>query len=131
MPPTRVLIYPMPRLLQDILYTLASDVEEVELVGCPDDATGIDDAAVRTGADLVIACDRDAAWHAVDSLLKRMPRTRALAVSADGRSGVLYELRPVRRVIGELSAATLRAAVAATAVPFELPLPDPTPRPAS
>lgn len=130
MPPTRVLIYPMPRLLHDILRRLLADVSGVELVDWPSSTEGIVDAVRQTGADLVIAGERDVPPQAVDSLLDERPRARALAVSRDGRSGVIYELRPVRRAIGELSAATLRAAVRATAGPLELRFAETTPRPA-
>jgi hypothetical protein len=46
--------------------------------------------------------------HAADEgecteLLNRFPRLRVLSVEDDGRHGVLYELRPYRRALGEVS----------------------------
>jgi hypothetical protein len=112
-PATRVLIFPLPRLLHDIIHELLSDVAGVELVDCPSGVGGIAEAAVQTNAHLVIASERQAQPQAARALLQRMPRAHALAVSHDGRSAVLYDLRPHRCPIGELSAATVRAAVRA------------------
>jgi hypothetical protein len=120
----------MPRLLHDILRQLLADVDEVELVDPPATNAGIVETAAQTHADLVIATEADAGPREATSLLARMPTTRALAVSHDGRSGVVYELRPVRRPLGELSAATLRQVVRATTPSFEQLLAEPTPRPA-
>jgi hypothetical protein len=118
-PTTRVLIFPVPRLLHDILRKLLSDVENVEVVECPAGVGGIAEAAARTNADLVIASEQHAEPGAARALLARVPRARALAVSHDGRSAVLYELRPHRRAIGELSVETVRAAVRRAAPPVE------------
>lgn len=110
-PPIRVLIFPMPRLLHDILHQLILEVPEVELIECPALAGGLAEAAQRTRADVVIANEADVRPSEACTLLEQMPRSRALAVSHDGHRGVIYELRPHRRTIGELSAGTVRAAV--------------------
>jgi hypothetical protein len=127
---TRVVIYPMPRLLHDILHQLLGELEGVELVDVSRDAGDLAAAASRAEADVVIAGEADAAPPAVGSLLDQVPRARALVVSHDGSSGVVYELRPVRRPLGELSAATLRQVVRAATPSFELLLAEPIPRPA-
>jgi hypothetical protein len=128
-PTIRVLILPLPRLLQDILHQLLTDVGDVEVLD-DDGGAGLAEAAVRADADVVIAGERDAQPQDACALLRARPQTRALAVSADGRSGVIYELRPHREAIGELSAATVRRAVHAAALSrdCELSNRDPTPR---
>jgi hypothetical protein len=99
--------------LHDIIHELLSDVVDVEVVDAPSGAGGIAEAAVQTHADLVIACEQQVQPQAARALLRRMPRAHALALSHDGRSAVLYDLRPHTCAIGELSAATVRAAVQA------------------
>jgi hypothetical protein len=132
-PPVRVLIFPLPRLLRDILHLLLSDVDEaevIEVVDHPVTPAGLVTAAAMNHADVVIACERDAQPEAARALLRAMPRTRALAVSRDGRSGVIYELRPHCQQVSELSAATVRSMVVPAASCSELLRIDPTTRPA-
>ncbi len=108
--PNRVLLFAMPPLLQDILELLLRDVPGVELlVDAP--GTSLTTAASATSADVVIAEESAASPEAVCALLELRPHTRALAVAHDGRTGVLYELRPHRRVIGDLSPEALRAGI--------------------
>jgi hypothetical protein len=101
----------MPRLLDDIIGSLFRDDAGVVLVSCPPGVTSMVDAAAITDADVVIAAEQDAGPREVSVLLARMPRARALTVADEGRSGVLYELRPYRRTIGELSAANVRSTI--------------------
>ncbi len=126
----RVLIFPMPRLLHDILRHLVSEIPGVETIDCADPAGGIAEAAVRSRADVVIAEQADAGPEQACALFERMPRSRALAVSHDGQGGVIYELRPQRRAIGELSPNTVRAAVQATTACAELLRAESTTQPA-
>jgi hypothetical protein len=127
--PVRVLIFPLPTLLHDILHKLLAEVGAVQVVDYDGEA-GLAEAASDTAADLVIAEERDAAPAAACALLRARPQARALAVSHDGRSGVIYELRPHREAVGELSTATLQAAIRAAAQTgdCDLSLRDPTPR---
>lgn len=126
----RVLIYPMPRLLHDILHHLISEMPEVEMIDCSERGGGIAEAAQRASADVVIAEEADAGPLQACALFERMPRSRALAVSQDGRGGVIYELRPQRRTIGELSAANVRAAMRASTPCTELLRSEPSTQPA-
>lgn len=126
--PRRVLILPLPRLLQDIVYQLFSGVDEVDVCERSEGAASLVEAAWLSSADVVIAGERDATPQAAFELLKEMPLARVLAVSHDGRFGVVYEMRPERHAIGELSAATMRSVVNAAAPSSELLLADPNPR---
>ena len=125
----RILILPLPRLLHDILHQLLTDVGGVEVLDS-DGSDGLAAAAIRADADLVIASEGDAPPPAACALLRARPRTRTLAVSSDGRSGVIYELRPHREAVSELSAATVRRALrtAPLAGDREFSTCDPTPR---
>ncbi len=111
MPETRVLIFAMPRLLDDILESVFADDPDVTVVRCSDNVASVADAVVMTDADVVIAQDRDANTAEVDALLRRTPHAQALTVADDARTAVLYELRPRRRLLGELSPHAVRSAV--------------------
>ena len=124
----RVLLFAIPPLLRDILDQLLSDVPGVDLVIAATEGS-MSGAAIVGEADVVIADESVASPDAVCALLERRPRTRALAVSHDGRTGVLYELRPQRRAIGELSIESLLAGIARPASCPQL-LSEPSPRPA-
>jgi len=106
-----VLICSVPRLLDDILAALFSEDTGVTVVRCPPGVTSLPDAAALTEADVVIAAEQDAGPREVSALLERVPHVRALAVADDARTGLLYELHPRRRLIDELSAESVRAAI--------------------
>jgi hypothetical protein len=101
----------MPRLLNDILGSLFADDAGVALLSCPPGATSLSGAAAMTDPDVVIAAEHDAGPSEVSSLLQRSPQVRVLTVTDNGRSGILYELRPHRRTIGELSADAVRSTI--------------------
>lgn len=70
------------------------------------------EAASPGGADVVVLSQTDPEDEAVPiSMLLRSPASRVLALDADARRAVLFELRPHRTPLGELSRETLLAAV--------------------
>jgi hypothetical protein len=93
----------MPRLLNDILDRLLTGAPEVAVLQGPLPGEDVVQAAVRVDADVVIAAERSIADAAICGLLAARARTRLLTISHDGSRGVLYELRPHRKPIGELS----------------------------
>jgi hypothetical protein len=101
--PIRVLVFAMPRLLHDILDRLLTGAPEIAVLEGPLPGEDLMGAAVRANADVVIAAERSLARDAICGLLAARARTRLLAISHDGSGGVLYELRPHREAIGELS----------------------------
>jgi DNA-binding NarL/FixJ family response regulator len=109
-PPTTVLLFSLPGLLHDVLGQLAAAGPAAALV----DARAGEDllgAAARTQADVIIATQDAAPAATVERLLAERPRTRLLAVSADGRRGVVHELRAHRVELGELSTDALLAVI--------------------
>jgi hypothetical protein len=108
--PSRVLLFAMPPLLRDILARLLADLPDTQLLPGAQRG-GLKDATIAADADVVIAEESAASPEEVGVLLELRPLTRALAVSHDGRAGVLYELRPHRHVIGELSVDSVVAAI--------------------
>ena len=69
-------------------------------------------AAKRKRADVVLL-GRKAKEESEDyqQLLLQQPRLKVLAIAGDGKTGSLYELRPRRIPLGEISAAALRKAI--------------------
>ena len=110
MPTTRVLIFSMPRLLEDILSSFFRDDEAVTIVRCTRAVSSIAEAATLTEADVVIAVEQDAGPGAVSDLLRRLPHAQALAVADDARTGTVYELEPRHRRI-ELSSESVRSTI--------------------
>ena len=116
--PVRILLIDMPLMLRDIISsTLRSEPDMVVVGELPDAAA---DLAEVDGHDarVLIFGSRDGPAAGVTGVdLVRLRRdTVALAVSADGRRSVLYELRPCELELGELSSErlvhTIREAVA-------------------
>jgi hypothetical protein len=68
------------------------------------------------GPDVVVVSQADPENQDVSvDMLVRSPRSRVLALASDARNAVLYELRPHRTPLGELSRESLLAAVHAPA----------------
>ena len=110
-PPTTVLLYALPGLLHDILGRLAAAGPAVALVDARAPGEDLQGAAARTQADVIIAAQDAVPVEAIEHLLAQRPHTRLLAVSADGRRGVVHELRAHRVELGELSADALLAVI--------------------
>jgi hypothetical protein len=106
-----VLIYAMPQLLDDILDSVFADDDEVTLLRVPADVDSVLEAMTLTEPDVVIVAEQEARPPEVDRLLRLAPHAQALTIAEDARTAVLYELRPHRRLLGELSPTSIRAAV--------------------
>jgi hypothetical protein len=115
--PLRILLIAVPRLLGDIVRRAGGDVL---VVG---DQTGPDDlvAAVDSlSANVVVfGSAANELPGSCRSLLERRPSVKVIVVGGDMRHTTLYELRPHRLPLGDVSpkdlVAAIRAAVAASA----------------
>lgn len=109
---TRIVLVAMPRMLSDIIRGL---------VACDPACEVVADLGPHASEAEVSACEADVvmvgggASTPEEELLYARPRTRVLAVRDDGRTGVLVELVPHSRDLGELSADTLIRALCAGA----------------
>ena len=91
---------------------------DMELVGDAGGTSELRGAVARTHPDiLVVIPDHKIERRIFDDLLFAAPHLRVLAVSNDGRTGLLYRLRPSRARLGEMSPAALLDAIRATAPP--------------
>jgi hypothetical protein len=109
--PVRILLGGMSPLLLDMLHHVVASEPNMAVVGRVGDADLLA-AARRTRADVVFVGQkvRDERER-YGQLLLRRPRLRVLAIAHDGRTGSLYELRPRRVPLGELSADALCRAI--------------------
>lgn len=108
---TRVLLADMRPLLRGMLARIIMSDERIHLVGhltSPDDLAA---EACRTRAHVVISGDDDGFPEAAEALIRSGASMRVLTVAGDGSHAVLLELKPQRRLLGELSLATLLAAL--------------------
>lgn len=102
----------MPRMLLDIVTGVLRALDDMEVVDCGETPADPVQTATRTAADLVIlGCQEDELTQVGDRLLEVNPRIKVLAVEADGRRAFLYELRPHKVPLGEVSPQTLVRAI--------------------
>ena len=71
----------------------------------------LDTAIRRTRAEVLIIGQKDDGQHDYVRLLRQRPRLKIIAIVDDGRNGSLYELRPHRVPLRELSAHALCSAI--------------------
>lgn len=104
---TRIVLIDMSPLLRDIvrdtlarepnLHVVAEHAADVDVRVAVDDAD----------ADFVIFGSNAAAHASVESVVARERGVRALELHGDGKESVLYELRPYRVSLGQISPETL------------------------
>jgi hypothetical protein len=100
-------------MMRDILSAAASDREDLEVLSATMPARGWVDAALLSGADAVVlglaeGADLPTWGHA---LLGRRPAIKLFGVAGSGRQVFMYELRPQRVAVGEVSPDELFAAM--------------------
>ena len=113
----RILITPMPRLLQQIIEQTLATQPDMIVVGQAETSEYVAAAARRVRADVVILRETQ---EVVDGTpwqtLNENPRLKVLMISTDGHRATRYELRPHEVVIddidGERLVGAIRVAVA-------------------
>jgi DNA-binding NarL/FixJ family response regulator len=104
----------LPELNRQIIRAVLRADPEVEITAEYDASIDLIEAVGRHDADVLIAGVGEIGADVAVALLSRRPRVKALALADDGSRGLLYELRPHRTVLGQLSAAVLLEAVQST-----------------
>lgn len=110
MNPIRVLLLGLPVMLRQIVSQTIAAEPDLEIVGELEDMRL---AAARQPHVVIVGLGADepvleaCVPAVVRALLDHLPRAKVLGLLPDGRSGYVYELRPQRAPIGELSPATL------------------------
>jgi DNA-binding NarL/FixJ family response regulator len=111
----RILLADMPAMLLDIVAGILAAEPDLTVVDMLADSTDLTAAVERTQADIVITQQTGSAQEA-DQIALLLPKCRLkiIALTDNGRQGVLYELHPHRAPLGDMSAdrlvATIRAA---------------------
>jgi len=101
---TRILLVEMTRMLCDILAAVLSAEPDMEVVGVLPSRGKLRATVAETKADVVVLALEDSELpEDCGRLLHAHPRMRVLGVASDGRRGFLYELRPLKAPLGELS----------------------------
>jgi DNA-binding NarL/FixJ family response regulator len=111
----RIAIVNMPQMLREIIREVVSPESDMEVAGEFSGTTDLLEAVERTRADFVITGTEDADVAGVGRLLRMRPRLKVLAVAADGRQTYLYELRPQKVHLGEVSPQNLLDAIRSAA----------------
>lgn len=102
-------------MLSDIIRDIVKGQADMDLVGAVSDLKTLPATVVATDADVVVAGLPNADLpEDYLPLFHTKPRVRLLGVSADGRRGFLYVLRPQWSELGELSPSGLIDAIRAT-----------------
>ena len=113
----RVMLAEMPGLLHDIVRTTLESESDLELISsdAPASRTGLSDSI--GDADVVILSADAPPLDHYESVLREHPALRMVAISNRGRHAFLYELRPHRQALGELSPASLLQAIRSQPAP--------------
>ena len=107
----RILLAGMPPLLLDIIRHVVAAEADMTVVGRLDDGDLLA-ATQRARADVILIGEKAKdGRESYDRLLMKQPGLKVLTIADDGKSGSLYELRPQRIPLGEISAEVLRAAI--------------------
>jgi chemotaxis response regulator CheB len=100
----RVLLVGLPGLLHDVIKDVLDRAPELTVVAEPSNPAELPDVMRRTGAEVVVCGLDEATAEQVNAqVLGPRARVKVMAIQDDGRRAVLWELRPNRREIGDLS----------------------------
>jgi DNA-binding NarL/FixJ family response regulator len=107
----RVLLARMPTLLLDTISHVVASAPDMTVVGKVQEHD-FAAAVKRARADAILVGEDEAPrTDEYTALLLKNPRLKVLAISDDGRTGTLHEMRPHRIPLGAISAETLRDAI--------------------
>jgi len=110
---TRIVLVDMSPMLREIVRGILAREPDLEIVGEHDDAADVTEAVEREEPDFVIVGSDGAVEERIRTLVDSSRSLRALQVHSDGKESVLYELRPHRVSLGEISSDTLLRAIRA------------------
>jgi DNA-binding NarL/FixJ family response regulator len=103
---TRIVLIDMSPLMREIVREVIAHEPDLEIVA-EHEVADVETAVERTHADFVIVGPDAASGERVCALVGASLGVRALEVHPDGKESVLYELRPHRVSLGEISADTV------------------------
>ena len=104
---TRIVLIDTAPLLREILREVISGEPDLALVAEHDAVVDVRKTVEREAADFVVVGRDAASVDDVRAMVGAGLGVRALEVYSDGKESVLYELRPHRVSLGEISSETL------------------------
>jgi hypothetical protein len=116
----RIAFVDMPRMTLDIL-TNALSAAGIPITGTFSSSVSLEETADRSGADVIVTSPDYEPLASVDRFLHSHPSARVLVLEKGGSDGVLYELRPNRVALGELSPSAFVRVVCALGQAAPLP----------
>ncbi len=114
MDPVEIVLVDMPLMLHDIIREQIAQAPGLRVAADLPDACRLDESVAEGPADVVIAGAAVLEPARVDRLLAARPGLSVLTIDREGRETVLYELRPTRERLGELSPERLLEVVHST-----------------
>jgi hypothetical protein len=108
-----VLLIALPEMLSEIVREILSHEPGIAIAA---EVADVSAAEVRPADVAIVGSDGEELPDPWEELLFEHPRMKVLTVSSDGRTTFLFELRPHREALGEVSPATLIDAVRAAGV---------------
>ena len=108
----RIVLIDMSPLLREIVREIIAREPDLEIVA-EHERVDVGEAVAQDDPDFVIVGPEAATDARVRSLVGAGLGLRALEVHSDGKESVLYELRPHRIALGEISSDTLLRAIRA------------------
>jgi DNA-binding NarL/FixJ family response regulator len=116
----RVLLAGMSNMLSTIVRAALSEAPDMVVAGTSSAVNDDLAAQIRLiAADVVIVqTDQPAVATSLIDLLHAFPALKVVAISADGSSGVMHQLRPYSIRFAEVSVAALVSALRAPATPI-------------
>jgi DNA-binding NarL/FixJ family response regulator len=108
----RILLAGMSNMLSDIVTAVIAELPDSVVAGHAGEHDDLLSEIRLTNADVVmLQVARPGDAESFTPLLRGFPALRVVAMTTDGSSGYLYELRPTVTYLAELSAASLRMAL--------------------
>lgn len=116
---TRVLLWDMSTMMHDIILQLLTRESDFQVATPTDKTSTLLDASKKYMPDIIVtSLGEDGANTTYTDLLLECPRVKVLDVRSDGRKGYLYELRPERKLLGEVSPESLVTAIREAVLPL-------------
>jgi chemotaxis response regulator CheB len=110
----RILLLEMAPMLLDIVANIVADQPDMDIVPNPVSETDLLRAAERGNADVIILSRKAPLDGEYDEVLYSRAHLKVIEIEGEGRRGSLYELRPHRVPLGEMSPAGLLDAIRAS-----------------
>jgi hypothetical protein len=107
----RIVLVELRGILHDVIRGIVEVQQDMAVVGDLERADDLQSTIAETGPAFVIWGVQDDVSEFYPEFLHEWPEVRVLAVEGEGRQSFLWEMRPTRAPLGELSPGRLIAAL--------------------